>query len=107
MSRPTSRIFVGILALWVIAVLRAINRTTYGKQVPKNKKATQDIFENATQKITDGQQSFRFDTFGDQAFWGDTLRLHEAIEGAALGGVGPGVSPKTALSIGLKVDVDA
>ena len=53
-----------------------------------------------------GKQIFRDDTFGDEAFWGDTLKLHQAIEGAALGGVGPGVSPKTALSVGLKVDVD-
>ena len=35
------------------------------------------------------------------------LKLHQAIEGAGLGGVGPGVSPKTALAIGLKIDVDA
>ncbi|HZD74086.1 MAG TPA: hypothetical protein VE776_09420, partial [Actinomycetota bacterium] len=59
-------------------------------------------------KLADhGQQVFRFDTFGDQAFWGDTLKLHEAIEGAKLGGVGPGVSPRTALAVGLKVDSDA
>ena len=44
-----------------------------------------------------GRETFRFDTFGDEAFWGDTLRLHEAIKGEALGGVGPGVSPNTAL----------
>jgi hypothetical protein len=50
---------------------------------------------------------FRFDTFGDQAFWGDMLQLHLAIEGSGLGGIGSGVSPKTALSVGLKVDVDA
>ena len=55
----------------------------------------------------DGQQIFRYDTFGDEAFWGDTLRLHEAIAGSATGGVGPGVSPRTALAVGLKVDVDA
>ena len=54
-----------------------------------------------------GKQTFRFDTFGDQAFWGDTLHLNQAIAGAANGGVGPGVSPKTALAVGLKVDVDA
>jgi hypothetical protein len=54
-----------------------------------------------------GKQTFRFDTFGDQAFWGGTLHLNQAIAGAANGGVGPGVSPKTALSVGLKVDVDA
>jgi phage baseplate assembly protein gpV len=55
-----------------------------------------------------GKQIFRFDTFGDEDYWGGTLQLHKAIEGAALGGVGPGVSPKTALTVaGLKVDVDA
>src|SRR5882757_8800650 len=47
------------------------------------------------------------DTFGDEDFWGGTLRLHQAIEGSAHGGVGAGVSPKTALAVGLKVDVDA
>ena len=57
--------------------------------------------------VAQGKQTFRFDTFGDQAFWGDTLHLNQAIAGAANGGVGPGVSPKTALSVGLKVDVDA
>jgi hypothetical protein len=57
--------------------------------------------------IKEGKQTFRFDTFGDQAFWGDTLHLNQAIAGAANGGVGPGVSPKTALSVGLKVDSDA
>jgi mono/diheme cytochrome c family protein len=55
----------------------------------------------------EGQNIFRFDTFGDEAFWTDTLRMHEVIEGAALGGVGSGVSPATALAVGLKVDVDA
>jgi len=54
--------------------------------------------------VRQGRQIFRFDTFGDQAFWGGTLGLHRAIEGRAHGGVGAGVSPKTALSVGLKVD---
>ena len=57
--------------------------------------------------IKEGKQTFRFDTFGDEKLWGDTLKLHLAIEGQKLGGVGDGVSPKTALSVGLKVDVDA
>jgi hypothetical protein len=62
----------------------------------------------ADERVLDqGRRTFRFDTFGDEAFWGDRLRLHEAIEGSALGGVGPGVSPRTALAVGLKVDVDA
>ena len=54
-----------------------------------------------------GRQTFRYDTFGDEAFWGGELRLHETIAGAALGGTGPGVSPAAALALGLKVDVMA
>ena len=57
--------------------------------------------------IDAGRQTFRYDTFGDEAFWGDTVHLHAAIEGAGLGGVGAGVSPATALAVGLKVDQDA
>jgi hypothetical protein len=57
--------------------------------------------------VREGRQAFRFDTFGDESFWGDTLKVHQAIEGAALGGVGPGVSPAVALAVGLKVDADA
>jgi len=63
--------------------------------------------ENAIQLVAQGRRTFRFDTFGDESFWGGTLMLHQAIEGAKLGGVGPGVSPRTALAVGLKVDVDA
>jgi hypothetical protein len=62
---------------------------------------------NAIKETATGRRIFRFDTFADQAFWGDTLKLHEGIEGAALGGVGAGVTPRAALGVGLKVDVDA
>jgi len=65
------------------------------------------ISKNARQMLEEGKKTFRFDTFGDEAFWGDALQLHRAIAGEKNGGVGPGVSPKTALSVGLKVDVDA
>jgi hypothetical protein len=65
------------------------------------------ISKNTDSMIDAGRQIFRYDTFGDEAFWGDTLKLHQAISGQKLGGVGPGVSPKTALSVGLKVDADA
>jgi mono/diheme cytochrome c family protein len=66
-----------------------------------------DDDDTADALFEQGRRTFRYDTFGDEAFWGDTLGLHKAIEGARLGGVGPGVSPKTALAVGLKVDVDA
>ena len=57
--------------------------------------------------LDDGKRIFRYDTFGSEDFWGGKLRLHEAIVGQKLGGVGPGVSPKLALSLGLKVDAEA
>ena len=60
----------------------------------------------AVDMIAEGRRTFRFDTFGDEAFWGGELRLHEAIAGDANGGVGPGVSPNAALGLGLKVDVE-
>lgn len=62
---------------------------------------------NGFAEILRGRKIFRFDTFGDEAFWGDALRLHEAIAGQANGGVGAGLSPKAALQLGLKVDVNA
>ena len=57
--------------------------------------------------VAEGKQIFRFDTFGDEDFWGGQLQLHQAIQGEQFGGVGPGVSPATALEVGLKVDVRA
>lgn len=49
--------------------------------------------------VEQGKQIFRFDTFGDETTWTDTLRMHEVIRTA--------VDPKTALSVGLKVDSEA
>ena len=66
-----------------------------------------EIEQNAARMLREGRQTFRADTFGDEAFWGDQLKLHLAIEGARFGGVGPGLSPRAALGLGLKVDVDA
>jgi cytochrome c peroxidase len=65
------------------------------------------VQENALRMIEEGRQIFRYDTFGDEVFWGDALQIHQAIAGEANGGVGDGVSPNTALSVGLKVDMDA
>ena len=65
------------------------------------------IDRHANRLLSEGRQIFRYDTFGDEAFWGDALKLHQAIEGERFGGVGPGVSPATALAVGLKVDAEA
>ncbi|HKA55994.1 MAG TPA: hypothetical protein VKJ47_20270 [Candidatus Binatia bacterium] len=64
------------------------------------------IGTNARQLLDQGRRVFRFETFGDEAFWGGMLKLHQAIEGAQFGGVGPGLSPKATLDLGLKVDID-
>ena len=57
------------------------------------------IDSNSRRMVREGRQIFRFDTFGDEAFWGDLLGLHKAIEGTKFGGVATpdlkidGVSP--------------
>jgi mono/diheme cytochrome c family protein len=51
------------------------------------------------QLVAEGKNIFRFETFGDESFWTDTLRMHEVISAA--------VDPTTALSVGLKVDTDS
>ena len=67
----------------------------------------QQISNNAQRMMEQGKQIFRYDTFGDETYWSDKLKLHQAIQGTNFGGVGSGVSPKTALAVGLKVDIDA
>jgi hypothetical protein len=62
---------------------------------------------HALQEIREGRETFRYATFGDEAFWGDGLGLHLALAGTANGGIGAGVSPTAALAAGLKVDVGA
>jgi mono/diheme cytochrome c family protein len=55
--------------------------------------------EDDPKLIALGKEVFRFDTFGDEAKWTDTLRIHEVIASS--------VDPVTALAVGLKVDVEA
>ncbi len=43
-----------------------------------------------------GREIFRHETWGDEAFWTNALRLHEVVEQA--------VDPVTALAVGLKID---
>ncbi len=80
-----------------------------GSASPSESQSRQDLrnVELAAREIVRGREIFRDDTFGNEDFWGGQLRLHEAIAGRANGGVGPGLSPKAALAVGLKVDVDA
>src|SRR5262245_11103761 len=55
----------------------------------------------AQRMVTQGRQVFRFDTFGDEAFWSDTLKLDDVIKGVRHEGLGVGLTPKAALAAGL------
>src|SRR6516162_1729098 len=98
----SSRAFItGISGAALFGILMA----SAAPPAPKGQDA--EIARYAQTMVEQGRKIFRYDTFGSEAFWGDALELHKAIAGASKGGVGPGVSPKTALSVGLKVDADA
>src|SRR5688500_5910366 len=100
---------VGVVAVFVGSAAWAVEAAR--EQSTRPAAAQQDfdaqIQNNAKRMLEEGKKIFRFDTFGSEDFWGGQLRLHEAIVGQKLGGVGPGLSPKMALSLGLKVDAEA
>jgi hypothetical protein len=98
-----------VIAALLVLVIGVICVTRLGqaqKAAPKGEFDAR-ISANAQQMMEEGRRIFRFDTFGDEVFWTDKLQLHRAIAGEKLGGVGPGLSPKAALTVGLKVDMDA
>ncbi|HEY8370585.1 MAG TPA: hypothetical protein VIM86_14855 [Thermodesulfobacteriota bacterium] len=96
MSRPLS-----------VVLLAAVAALSIGAGAGLDSPHDRAVDRHARRLVEEGRRIFRFDTFGDEAFWGDTLGLHRAIAGEALGGVGPGLSPSAALALGLKVDVEA
>jgi mono/diheme cytochrome c family protein len=55
--------------------------------------------QGSSDSVAEGQRIFRFETFGDEQLWTDTLRLNEVVEKS--------VDPETALKVGLKVDAEA
>lgn len=86
----------------LLITLSGLSNLTFAKD-----DESKDTIKQTIKMLKQGKRIFRHDTFGNETFWGGQLRLHEAIAGAENGGVGPGVSPKTALALGLKVDVKA
>src|SRR5512135_3080407 len=106
MSRPGA--WVGVAAIVFLASfgVAAKSGAGYGRGIDPGASGDDAINAAAQKQIDEGRETFRFDTFGDEAFWGGQLQLHQAFEGAKLGGLGGGVSPATALAVGLKVDVD-
>ena len=96
----TNRSLVYSVPTFVLLSILAVacTATTQQSQAPSGREFGSLISSNVNAMIEEGRQTFRYDTFGDEGFWSDALKLHQAIAGAAQVGVGPGVSPKTALS---------
>ena len=109
-GRPRRRLVAParlLLLLLAAGVLYVLSGSSSAREQPTAASGGQPVQAQASQLAEQGRQIFRFDTFGDEKFWGDSLKLHRAVAGAANGGVGPGLSPRAALGVGLKVDVDA
>jgi len=103
---------VVVCALAVLGVgwLARVHAQSDTEEVAASKKThtfDERVALQAVEAFREGRKTFRFDTFGDEEFWGGKLQLQRAISGERLGGVGAGISPKAALGLGLKVDVDA
>jgi hypothetical protein len=106
---------ITLLVFVVFGLLYLADKTLSQSELNRDRKAEAkremgfdaQISGNAQRMFDEGRQIFRFETFGDEVFWGDKLKLHQAIQGSKFGGVGQGLSPKAALAVGLKVDMDA
>jgi hypothetical protein len=107
--RTASTVLTLTAALFVAALLATVTRDL-GAQTARplaRPGSFDEVIQNTSADLfARGLQIFRFDTFGSERFWSDTLRLHQAVAGARNGGVGNGLSPAAALAAGLKVDVD-
>ncbi len=110
---PCALLVLAIVGFHVQDATSASPRESDDESDAKGPEFDRRITSHSREMVQQGRQIFRFDTFGDEVFWGDLLGLHKAIEGTAFGGVATpdlkidGVSPKTALAVGLKVDLDA
>jgi hypothetical protein len=85
--------------LGLTAVLGAWYGAFGQKGTEAEAKLDPSVRENADRMLAEGMRTFRFDTFGSEEFWGGAVKK--------LGGVGPGLAPKKALELGLKVDATA
>lgn len=89
---------------WLLGFLALVGCT----EASSNTQIAQTPDPTSEQRFIDeGKDIFRHDTFGSEQFFGGTLGLHRVIAGSANGGEGDGISPTTALSLGLKVDANA
>lgn len=107
MRHPASRLALAVAGLVLVVSVVSHLRPSLVSHAQSPASHDAIVTRHAEQLIEEGRKIFRYDTFGSEDFWGGKLRLHEAIVGEKLGGVGPGVSPKKALELGLKVDAAA
>src|SRR5262245_42579955 len=91
-----------VAAAWIAAAEPTLRHRHGGPKILAERQPAETIFtsaeDNSQQLLEQGRQIFRFDTFGDETFWGDQLHLHQAI--ATL-------TPREVLELGLKVDTAA
>lgn len=97
LSRTSLRFAALAAVLGVATSIHAdVGDETFGRRIGRVVREASPLMD-AKRLVAEGREIFRYDTFGDEAFWGEKLRLHEALAT---------VSPQTAFSVGLKVDVD-
>ncbi|MFV8347394.1 hypothetical protein [Flavobacterium sp. ZB4P13] len=106
-KHPLLLVLLGITFIIVSMVLFQCTNSSTAQTYATIKESDDPVLANAKKMLEEGKQTFRFETFGDEAYWTDALQLNKAIAGEKNGGVGPGLSPKAALAAGLKVDMDA
>jgi mono/diheme cytochrome c family protein len=102
-TQPKTQVRLAALAFIMFTVGTALSACGTTKPAaegtpPVATAAPQATQESSATEIAEGQRIFRFETFGDEQLWTDTLRLHEVVE--------KNVDPTTALKVGLKVDAD-
>jgi cytochrome c2 len=86
-----------LIRLWIPTVVLSLALLAIGC-ASQNAGSQNTTTAKAATSGSDGRDIFRFDTFGDEQLWTDTLQMQKALRT---------VSPRTALSVGLKVDSDA
>ena len=106
-SIKTATIIGMIILIVSISQFIQCTNSTNGQPQKTAVESEDPIMDNANKMLAEGKQTFRFETFGDEAYWSTALQLDKAIAGQKNGGVGAGLSPKAALAAGLKVDMDA
>lgn len=98
---------IGIILI-IVSISQLIQCTNSTNAQPQKTAADDNdpTMDNANKMLAEGKQTFRFETFGDEAYWSTALQLDKAIAGQKNGGIGAGLSPKAALAAGLKVDME-